>query len=260
MGTSAGPDVQADYPHDSNVVEIVVDSTYPTSPIDLYYLMFDSEWFERFLKENQKVWDLELEEWRPRKGDPSLQTRNYHYTKPMTGVGPKEVQCNVTEENQHRDESDYVSTRTTTYTPGVPYGGAFHVVTDTHIAWADNREQGCVVNITSEVVWTGFCPFRGLVEGRAFEGQKKYAVDMDTAIRDYLAAQAMRHSGARDSKREVRARMASDAVWSRSAGKAELGPLSIELENAPRARILSQFIPLVLLSIVLTLLVLRLTL
>jgi hypothetical protein len=98
------------------------------------------------------------------------------------------------------------------------------------------------------------------VEGRAFEGQKKYAVDMDTAIRNYLTAQTMRHSGAGVSKREVRARMASDAVWSRSAGKAELGPPSVELENAPRARILSQFVPLVLLSILLTLLVLRLTL
>jgi len=257
MSMNTGPNVVMDYPHVSNVVDIVVDSAFPTSPINLYHLMFDSEWFVRFLKENQKVWDLEFDEWEPREDDPSLQMRKYHYTKPMTGLGPKEVRCNSTEENQHRNENDFISTRTTTYTPDVPYGGAFHVLTNTHIAWADSKDQGCVVNIASEVVWTGFCPFRGLVEGRTFEGQRKYAADMDAAIRDHLNAQAV---WAKNSKREKKVRIASNVLWPRSAGKAELGSPSVELEKVPRSRILSQLFPIVLLSIVLTLLVLRLTL
>ena len=42
MSMNTEPNVAMDYPHVSNVVDIVVDSTFPTSPIDLYHLMFDS--------------------------------------------------------------------------------------------------------------------------------------------------------------------------------------------------------------------------
>lgn len=37
--------------------------------------------------------DLGFEEWQARDGDPSLLMRDFHYTKPMSGAGPKEVYC-----------------------------------------------------------------------------------------------------------------------------------------------------------------------
>lgn len=42
--------------------------------------------------------DLEFEEWEERKEDANLLMRDFHYTRPNSGVGPKEVYC----EGQHR--------------------------------------------------------------------------------------------------------------------------------------------------------------
>lgn len=70
------------------------------------------------------------------------------------------------EENVHRDESSYIETETTTHTPNVTYGKSFHVVTHTRIGWADNlrHEEGSVLNVKLEIVWTGWCPFKGTLE------------------------------------------------------------------------------------------------
>lgn len=37
--------------------------------------------------------DLEFDEWKHRDEDPNLLMRDFHYTKPMSGIGPKEVYC-----------------------------------------------------------------------------------------------------------------------------------------------------------------------
>lgn len=116
--------------------------------------------------------------------------RDFHYTRPNSGVGPKEVFCQGTssqsecavklnsyvepvstlsndpiehEENQHRDEDDFIETETTTHTPDVPYGKSFHVITHTKVAWADRNDpsQGSLLNVVLEIVWTGWCPFKG---------------------------------------------------------------------------------------------------
>ena len=74
------------------------------------------DFFVNFLTDNQRVWgvffsspwnprqaltltsaidfiDLEFEEWKHRDEDPNLLMRDFHYTKPMSGIGPKEVYC-----------------------------------------------------------------------------------------------------------------------------------------------------------------------
>lgn len=61
----------------------------------------------------------------------------------------------------HRDENDYIETQTTTHTPNVTYGKSFHVVTHSKIAWAEDRDEGSVLNVSIDIVWTGWCPFKG---------------------------------------------------------------------------------------------------
>lgn len=171
--------------------EILVDVKYPTSPLDLYNLMFDSDFLSEFLVENQKVRDLEFDDWEERKEDSNLLMRDFHYTRPNSGVGPKEVYCEEHEENQHRDEHDYIETQTTTKTPNVTYGKSFHVLTHTKIAWVDrdDAEKGSVLNVVVEIIWTGWCPFKGMIEGRVIDGQKQYSSDMDAAVRQELELQ-----------------------------------------------------------------------
>jgi len=173
----------------NRTVDVMVDVRYPTAPIELYKLMFDSDFLVEFLTENQKVKDLEFDSWKEHSG---LYSRDFHYTKPVTGVGPKEVYCQEHEENIHRDESSYIETETTTHTPNVTYGKSFHVITHTHIEWADNlrHEEGCILNVKLEIVWTGWCPFKGMVEGRIIDGQKQFSNDMDDAVRSELELMA----------------------------------------------------------------------
>ncbi|KAF8329820.1 uncharacterized protein EI90DRAFT_3125080 [Cantharellus anzutake] len=169
-------------------IDIVVDERYPTSVRHLYELMFDSDWFISFLEQNQGVHDLNVGDWEPVGQDSGLLRRELRYVKPVSGPGPREVYCEDTEENLHRDDNDFILTRTITKTPNVTYGGAFHVETTTRVAWAADRKDGCALNVTSEVIWTSWCPIKGLIEGRVLNGQRSYQRDLDAALRDYLGS------------------------------------------------------------------------
>ncbi|KAF8321552.1 hypothetical protein DL93DRAFT_2072261 [Clavulina sp. PMI_390] len=192
--------------HTTNrTVEVMVDVKYSTSPQDLYNLMFDSDFLVHFLEDNQKVWDLEFKDWEKRNGDPNLLMRDFHYTRPNSGLGPKEVYCEEHEENQHRDDQ-YIETETTTHTPYVTYGKAFHVITHTKIARANTADenQGSILNVVLEIVWTGWCPIKGMIEGRVIDGQKQYSADMDSAVRDELKLRLSRGSVKSSSMRSPR--------------------------------------------------------
>jgi len=127
--------------------EIAMDATFHSTPEKVYNLMFNSDWYKRFLSETEKLREVELSEWRDDK-------RTISYIKPLNGsIGPKQTKCYITDEHEHRDYDQYVTMLTTTKTPDVPSGGVFSVKTRTCFTWAGANLTRVVVTTTVE--WTG---------------------------------------------------------------------------------------------------------
>jgi VAD1 Analog of StAR-related lipid transfer domain len=129
------------------------------------------------------------------------------YIKPLGGsIGPKSAKCEIRDETIHCDFDDYITTVTTTRTPGVPSGGVFSVMTRTCITWASSASSRVVV--TTQVEWTGrsfikgtndrVCSYRaqsltpsftrstGIIEKSAIEGQRSYHRELTPAMLIYI--------------------------------------------------------------------------
>ncbi|GEM08623.1 gram domain protein [Rhodotorula toruloides] len=164
-----------------------LDTILPTSPDKAFKLFFlDAEFLRKFMAEKENL-HIEIGKWQAL-ADGDLKRREMTYVKPLNApVGPKQTHCNITDTNENLDENSYFSNLTVTKTPDVPSGNDFSTVTRTVFTWA---EGGCCrVRVTTEVEWTKVNRFlRGVIERGAVEGQTSYHRDLETMVRDYIAA------------------------------------------------------------------------
>ncbi|BGP33525.1 hypothetical protein JCM10296v2_005329 [Rhodotorula toruloides] len=165
-----------------------LDTIVPTSPDKAFKLFFlDADFLRNFMADKENLRDIEIGEWQAL-ADGGLKKREMAYVKPLNApVGPKQTHCAITDTNEKLDEDSYFSNLTVTKTPDVPSGNDFSTVTRTVFTWA---EGGCCrVRVTTEVEWTKVNRFlRGVIERGAVDGQKSYHRDLETSVRDYIAA------------------------------------------------------------------------
>ncbi|KAI0281257.1 GRAM domain-containing protein [Russula aff. rugulosa BPL654] len=165
--------------------EIAIDTVIPGTPERIYNLMFASGFLKDFMRDNQKLEDIQISDWAPMPTDQNCLARNMSYIKRLNGsIGPKSAKCEIRDETLYCDFDDYVATLTTTRTPDVPSGGAFSVKTRTCITWASSASSRIVVS--SQVEWTGRSFIKGIIEKSAIEGQRTYQRELDRAMRVYI--------------------------------------------------------------------------
>lgn len=172
----------------SHYSEVAMEAVFPGTPEKIHNLIFASGFIKDFMREEQKLIDLQISDWAPSancRGNPGLLTRNMSYIKPLNGsIGPRQTKCELSDEVVHCDFDDFVSTLTTTRTPDVPSGNVFSVKTRTCIMWASN--VSCRVIVTTQVEWSGRSFIKGIIEKNCIDGQKTYHIDLDKAIRGYI--------------------------------------------------------------------------
>ncbi|KAI9438443.1 hypothetical protein BJY52DRAFT_548926 [Lactarius psammicola] len=165
--------------------ELAMDVVLPGTPERIYNLMFASGFLKDFMRENQKLEDIQMSDWAPTPGDQNCLARNMSYIKPLnSSIGPKSTKCEIHDETVHSDFDDYITMVTTTRTPDVPSGSVFSVKTRTCVTWASSASSRVVV--TSQVEWTGRSFIKGIIEKSAIEGQKSYQNDLVRAMRSYI--------------------------------------------------------------------------
>ncbi|KAI0348329.1 GRAM-domain-containing protein [Trametopsis cervina] len=165
--------------------ELAMDIVIPGTPEKIYNLMFTSGFIKEFMRNDQKLQDIQISDWMPLPDNPALLARNMSYIKPLNGsIGPKSTKCEIRDECGHCDFEDYVSMITTTRTPDVPSGSVFSVKTRTCITWASSVSSR--IQVTSQVEWTGRSFIKGIIERSCIDGQKTYHGDLEKAMRDYI--------------------------------------------------------------------------
>ncbi|KAI0789456.1 hypothetical protein C8Q75DRAFT_718443 [Abortiporus biennis] len=165
--------------------EVAMEVILPGTPEKIYNLMFTSGFIKDFMREDQKLLDIQISDWLPLSDNPALLARNMSYIKPLQGsIGPKQTKCELRDELVHCDFENYVVMMTTTRTPDVPSGGVFAVKTRTCITWASNVSTKVLV--TTQVEWSGRSFIKGIIEKSCIDGQKTYHNDLERAMRDYI--------------------------------------------------------------------------
>ncbi|KAI0931166.1 hypothetical protein AcW2_000108 [Taiwanofungus camphoratus] len=167
--------------------EKAMESIVPGTPEKIYNLMFTSGFIKDFMRDDEKLTDIQISDWMPTAENSKLLFRQMSYTKPLSGgIGPKSTKCELRDDTLHCDFDDYISTLTTTRTPDVPSGNVFSVKTRTCITWASSVSSKILV--TTQVEWTGRSFIKGIIEKSAIDGQKIYHADLDRCMRDYIHA------------------------------------------------------------------------
>ncbi|OCH89730.1 GRAM-domain-containing protein [Obba rivulosa] len=165
--------------------ELCMECILPGTPEKIYNLMFTSGFMKDFMRDNQKLLDIQISDWMPMMSSPTLLARNMSYIKPLSGgIGPKSTKCELRDEMIHCDFDDYVCMLTTTRTPDVPSGSVFQVKTRTCIMWASSVSSKVIV--TTQVEWTGRSFIKGIIEKSCLDGQKSYHDDLEKAMREYI--------------------------------------------------------------------------
>ncbi|KAI0640226.1 hypothetical protein C8Q77DRAFT_1046039 [Trametes polyzona] len=164
--------------------ETAMEATFPGTPEKIYNLMFTSGFIKDFMRDDQKLIDIQISDWMPT-DDPKLLARNMTYIKPLNAsIGPKQTKCELRDETVFCDFDKFVCMLTTTRTPEVPSGGVFSVKTRTCITWASNVTTRVLV--TTQVEWTGRSFIKGIIEKSAIDGQKQYHIELEKSMRHYI--------------------------------------------------------------------------
>ncbi|KAI9066552.1 hypothetical protein FKP32DRAFT_1622291 [Trametes sanguinea] len=164
--------------------EVAMEAVFPGTPEKIYNLMFTSGFIKDFMRDDQKLIDIQISDWMPTE-NPKLLARNMTYIKPLNGsIGPKQTKCELRDETVFCDFERYVTMLTTTRTPEVPSGGVFAVKTRTCITYASSVSTKVLV--TTQVEWTGRSFIKGIIEKSALDGQKTYHADLEKAMRAYI--------------------------------------------------------------------------
>lgn len=139
----------------SHYDKVTGDDVIPAPMGQVFNLLFGTHspnWVTKFLTENQKCTDLQMEDKRGLGSD--NMSRTYSYIKPLPGsIGPKQTRCNITETIENIDFDKAINVVVSTQTPDVPSGNVFCVKTKYCLSWAENNRTRVQVNCGIE--WSG---------------------------------------------------------------------------------------------------------
>lgn len=136
--------------------KVVKDEVIPAPLGKIYSLVFgpaSGAFMSKFLVENQKVTELQLED--DKKGlTNESKTRKYTYIKPLNGsIGPKQTKCISEETLDFLDLEKAVLVTLSTQTPDVPSGNVFCVKTKYLFTWAPGNQTRFFMSCMIE--WSG---------------------------------------------------------------------------------------------------------
>lgn len=221
-GDGAGGDVVQDFP--GPLTHEPTEYTDPSSQYDkvlkdeiiqaplgqVYSLVFgpaSSAFLLKFLTENQKVLDVQLEE--SKKGlDADVKSRSYSYIRPLNAsIGPKQTKCITSETLDFLDLDKAVCVTLSTQSPDVPSGNVFTVKTKYVLTWA--KGNATRVHVSCMVEWTGKSWFKGEfptsrfvdigqctnvdigpIEKGSNDGQLSYTEDLLKAVKATLSSRS----------------------------------------------------------------------
>ncbi|UKZ85321.1 uncharacterized protein TrAFT101_001187 [Trichoderma asperellum] len=163
--------------------KFLADETIPAPLGKVFSMLFgeaSAEWMGKWITENQKCFDLQMED---KKGmSPDSRTRGFTYIKPLYApIGPKQTKCIVTETVDNIDYEKAVNVSVVTQNPDVPNGNIFRVKTKYCLSWGENNATRVQVNCTTE--WSGKSWLKGTIEKNVNEGQAQYCKDLFAALK-----------------------------------------------------------------------------
>ncbi|KAM0484442.1 hypothetical protein ACHAPX_001865 [Trichoderma viride] len=186
FGTFPGPATHA--PTDcgdgeTHYDKFLADETIPAPMGKVFSMLFgeaSAEWMGKWITENQKCFDLQMED---KKGmSPDSRTRGFSYIKPLYApIGPRQTKCIVTETVDNIDYEKAVNISVVTQNPDVPNGNIFKVKTKYCLSWGENNGTRVQVNCTTE--WSGKSWLKGTIEKNVNEGQAQYCKDLFAALK-----------------------------------------------------------------------------
>ncbi|SPO05853.1 related to GRAM domain-containing protein 2 [Cephalotrichum gorgonifer] len=180
------------------------DEVLPAPMGQVFSLLFGAQsvnWICKFLTDNQKCTELQMDDKRGLSSD--NMSRTYSYIKPLSGsIGPKQTRCIVTEAIDNIDFDKAVNVTVSTQTPDVPSGGVFSVKTRYCFSWAEKDQTRLQVNCGIE--WTGKSWIKGPIENGARDGQLTFTRDLFTALKSTLEARAGGAAGTTRKKKGAR--------------------------------------------------------
>lgn len=132
------------------------DETIPAPLGKVFALTFGAAsggFMARWLVDEQKVMDLQMEDDKKGLGD-EIKTRSFSYIKPLGGsIGPKQTKCIITEQLDSFDLEKAASITVTTQTPDVPSGNVFSTKTRYCFMWGPGNTTRMIM--TCVIEWTG---------------------------------------------------------------------------------------------------------
>jgi hypothetical protein len=143
--------------------KILVDTTIPAPLGKIYSLMFgpaSGAFMRRWLVEDQKSLDLQLED--DKKGlGADCKSMTYSYIKPLGGsIGPKQTKCMISQNLEQFDLDKSVTVACSTQNPDVPSGNIFVVKTRYCLMWAPGNSTRLISTCTIE--WSGKSWLKGI--------------------------------------------------------------------------------------------------
>lgn len=148
----------------SHYEKVVGDEVIPAPLGQVFSMLFGSQsagWVSRFLTDNQKCTELDMEDKRGLSIDHT--ERSYSYVRPLTGsIGPKQTRCIISESIDALDWDKAASLSVSTKNPDVPSGNVFTVKTKYCLTWAEKNQTRVQVNCTIE--WSGKSWIKGKKE------------------------------------------------------------------------------------------------
>ncbi|KAL1999762.1 hypothetical protein VTN02DRAFT_4056 [Thermoascus thermophilus] len=168
--------------------KVVKDEVIPAPLGQIYSLVFgpaSGAFMSKFLVENQKVTELQLEDDKRGLTNES-KTRKYTYIKPLNGsIGPKQTKCISEETLDFFDLEKAVLVTLSTQTPDVPSGNVFCVKTKYLFTWAPGNQTRFFMSCMIE--WSGKSWIKGPIEKGANDGQVSFGNDLVKALKASLA-------------------------------------------------------------------------
>ncbi|CAO3694371.1 unnamed protein product [Rhizopus stolonifer] len=169
---------------ESHYPNVVLDIVYNGSLEKIYKLLFQDDFLEKFLLEDQKSTELSIGQWKPGEGD-AKSVRELSYIKPLNNsLGPRSTKCYLTQEIIHEDFDDYITVLNITNTPDVPSGSAFSCKTRTCFTWAGKQKVRVLVTVSVEFTKSSW--LKSTIEKASIEGQQTYYKELDAALCVYF--------------------------------------------------------------------------
>ncbi|KAI9484710.1 hypothetical protein BDB00DRAFT_853952 [Zychaea mexicana] len=168
----------------------VMDQLYQGSIENVYSLLANRAFLQKFLTEIEKNTDVDIGPWQ--KGESVHSERAISYIKPLSNaIGPRSTKCILKEQVHHMDVENYVTQLITTQTPDVPSGSSFCVKTRICIMRAGQGKVRVLVTMIVEFKKSSW--LKSTIEKASIDGQINYYKGIDAAIRKYMQSQHQQH-------------------------------------------------------------------